>query len=330
MDTILATPVARLSTRVLLNVLFATLLALSGRQSSAGGIGTATEDEGPPSIVNPTPGAFHIYRPGLPGQVRNRDLEFLLDDYYGTGLTPIVRINFDTFGNTLCVNPSNPWGAPYPDMELFYNYFNRINATYSQNTADSTTRFGHDVAEPNLGTYPLRDRCHADIYFVAQSNATEGGHYPSQHIDAAEDSTTGIPRGVQVRPANAVDITGPANILDPLWTQPDMIMNIGAIHEFQHALPSLPVDSQEKGIGNRIFDTEMMSAAAEIITGMQDTTTRFEVPYVTSLVNNKLDGPDVHIPQCAYTRFVTENYQARTLFAAYMASQFRGQNRPLS
>lgn len=258
--------------------------------------------------------AFRAYRQGLPYQsLENRDLEFLWDPANDPTLTADIRSTLDNFARTLSRSlGSNPFGAPYSDFNLIYDYFRNplYGDPYSSDPDDTTSvRFGFLT-----GTYNPSDRSHADVYLFHPSRSALGGQYPSAFISAEEDLSSGH-SGQDIQHQNSLMVNGPsgANRIDVIgsgWTRPDELQNVTFDHEFRHGLPGTILG---RSLG------ELFSAGAEAIGGNASRGARDDVPFTWSLFSY-----DSNNPTCDNLRAQANNYQGRSAFAAYLAYNFRG------
>lgn len=275
--------------------------------------GTSDSTLGPPISTE-----FHPFRPGSEGtSFLWRDTEFMWDALYPGGLTSDVRLTLATLASNLVTTVRNPFGAPYGDMQLIYEYFRREDPPYNTiSPADTVAmRIGNNLDQP----YFPGDRSHVDCYINHPTRAAYDGQYPAAFTTDDEDLSSDRPIGY-VRHRNSVHIKGPPegqaiDVAGTGWTAPDKIHNVGIMHEFQHALP--PVQGSP-------FLTEWFSAGAEAIAGYKDPAPPdANVAYTWSLLSDHAQGPCGY-PSGTCFRAQGTNYQGRTLFAAYLAYNFRG------
>ena len=291
--------------------------------SNSGGMGIST---GPCSVPEITTLQFtdsilpfHLYKvPVFRSTHGNRDLEFLWSDTYAQQGKPLVppgstdENDLDRFAKTICEQQfSNPFGFPYTDIQLVYDYLN-ARLSYRDSLYNPNTSFiGFRVASPD----PDSDRTHVDTYLYeptldkyvfGQNNPLAAGQYPSSFTSAAEDSLTLSDPATYHRnslhffgpPYTNVDDTGPLR-----WTRPDTIWNQGFDHEFEHCL-----NNDKFANSPPVSFVHMLASAAEAIGGMAKDPPRFDVPYTWNLIRSDPGG----------------NYQAWLSFAAYVAYNFRG------
>ncbi len=300
----------------LLSALFL-LAILAPTSASAGTFNCATSDS---TLGAAESALFYPHRPGVKNfDFTWRDTEFMWDALYSGGLTDSVKLTLDSFAHSLVeVTGRNPFGAPYGDMRLIYEYFRREDPTYNViDPADMVAmRIGINAAD-----HTPRDRSHVDCYVFHNTRDVDyDGSYTSGFMTDDEDLTSDRPIG-DVKHANSIALRGPPegqtiDVAGTGWTAPDKIRNLGFMHEFQHSLPP------QQGTP---FSTEMLSGASEAIGGSNDTTLQVvdEVPYTWSLLAVDGLGP-CGSPSGTCVRTIGSNYQGRSLFAAYLAYNFRG------
>lgn len=183
--------------------------------------------------------------------------------------------------NLVMATARSPFGAPYSDYRLIYDYFRREGQTYTLNPQDTSSVVLGSTFPGDFGgsptTYKPSDLSHADCYIFNRParGIAVGGSYPSQLYTDDEDVTSDRAVG-DVKAVNTFKLAGPPasrtiDVTGTGWTSPDSGFFVGFNHEFQHSLPP----SLQPG-----FTTEMMSAGAEAIGGHADTSGVVdEVPY---------------------------------------------------
>jgi hypothetical protein len=265
-------------------------------------------------------------RRGFEGQdLIYRDLEFMWDSLYAGGATTDVGLTLEKLAHALVDSTGrNPFRVPVSDINLVYDYFRRQGVPYHPtNPSDSSLIFGWHTE-----SYNKSDRSHVDGYvFSPARNHGYGGIYPSADSTDDEDLSTGHAVG-DVKHRNSLAVIGPPSsqtidLTGTGWTAPDSIFNVTFIHEFQHGLPPKQA---------LVFPTEFFSAGAEAIGGNPDTEhVTAEVPYTWSLLGQeRSSAPIASAPECTgapsptCVRAINSNYQGRSLFAAYLAYNFRG------
>ncbi len=265
---------------------------------------------------------FYPYRSGQEGfDLRWRDLELCWDARYPGGLSNDARATLDNFAKTLVEQfGSNPFGIPVSDFHLVYDYFRYQGMPYNtSDPRDSTSvKLGHPLWAPDIESYNNADRSHADHYLWDPArDLGPDGQYPSPFTTVDEDVTTGHSTS-DYKTGNSLGTEGPKigehlDLTGTGWTKPNQIANVLYCHEFQHSFP---------GQSYAGILSEMFSAAAEAVAGNEDTTATSEVPYTWSLLASSPFSSDL----CANPRGQRSNYIGRSLFTAYLAYTFRGQD----
>ena len=133
---------------------------------------------------------FYAKRPGSPGTLRYRDLEFHWDAQYDSSVNVLLSTNdlatLDQLGRTIAHEPQNPLGIDATDLHLVYEYFRRGRPAYDINPAHQGDgpvvgdSIGLVVCKPNPCTsaLPNQDRRHVDIYLVKPGHGLDNyGHY---------------------------------------------------------------------------------------------------------------------------------------------------------
>ncbi len=297
------------------------------------------------------PHAFRAWRADQPYQsLRYRDLELMWDEM---NIDSSVVWRSEALDNTLWnyahslvgLTGTNPFGAPYSKIRWLYEYFRSpghgqaydpIDPRDSSamvvglNTEGVPAQDGEDAIPP----YNLSDRSHVDVYLWNRDRIWHdpnnslnhhpldyGGQYPSMFISGEEDSTTGhAVADTAVMHSNSIMVESPlgARRLDTTgndWTNPDSLQCLRFSHEFRHSLPGT---TRDNALG------EMFSAGAEAVAGNQTPELRFPMAYTWPLtVNDQHFGPGA-LDGCSNLRYFGQNYQGRSLFAAYLAYDFRG------
>ncbi len=277
---------------------------------------------------------FRAYKvPAFRNPLAHRDLEFLWSDRYASLFnrpldaprTPSTDSDLDLLGLTMCHTlGTGAFGFPVPYVQLIYDYlrapgFGRPASVDNYDINPSAT-LGFAAPFP---TYGDLDRNHVDTYLGAprfsgdplwRSGAEyfgDGGNpypqYRSAFRDPDEDVSSGHPAQIDsILFENSLNIPGPkpsqvgvGGVSD--WTGPRALAPLVFNHEFQHLVntrsPELRV-------------TEILSHAAEALTGKHPEKPAFDVPYTWGL----LRGGNSH------------NYQAYRSFSAYLTYNFRGLN----
>lgn len=291
-------------------------LVVSGFGVTPSAAGPALIDEGIPGGSPPDTGFFHPFVGFTPGSYAERDLEFMWDTlfaldrgYQGFSTSDILTLR--RLGGAFADSTGkNPFGAPFTDIRLVHDYFSPSGKVYN----NSLLVPGFDLGG---GSVPAADRQHLDVYIYNPSRiSSRFGTYPSHFIYGKEDSTTA---GVDVVwHGNSIMYNGPqpSQVTDTTssgWTHPDSIYITGMNHEWAHAIDEI----------GGTWTTEMMSAGAEAIAGLSDTTAIFEVPYTWSLITQSVSGI-CGSPSDTCVRSQAKNYQGRTMFAAYLAYNYIG------
>ncbi len=310
----------RVRVLALLTCLLISILALSPAVRAAG-VGVSA-----PGHVNVEAAAadsflFFPRRPGSIGQRMNRDLEFSLSASYSRtrgdaipGLTVDDHATLLNFAKTLVDTTANPFSAPYPDLRLVHDYFNKTGVRYDTNPA--FPGFLPSTSE----SYPTADRSHVDHYiFEPGLDGNFSGRHPAYFRWQKEDSSTGwwtSPSSYEVLGENSTSYPGPpvAGIQDLSgtgWTRPDATANWGAIHEIHHYF---------SGDGGSAAD-ELVATAAEVLAGALPTAAAtFDVNYTWGLLDNFLS------PQGSGVTHTSTNYAAWRQLSAYVLTNFRNQD----
>jgi len=294
------------------------LIALHEVRAAGVGISDVGHAPGDPAPSNTY--IFFPYRPSTEFPLARRDLEFQLSRGYSVhrgdatpGLTQLDRRTLDKFGRTLSETASNPFGAPYPDLQLVHDYFGGSEDPYETN--------------PNfpgflpLGTiaYADSDRAHVDHYiFEPGLHDFTSGRYSSAFSYEKEDSSTGwwSPSSYLVLHDNSTSYPGPSlggiqDTAGTAWTRPDATANWGTIHEIQHYF------NDDDGLAME----ELFSTAAEVLTGALPSAAAVnDVNYTWSFYDNW------RTPRGSGVTHTTTNYAAWRLFSAYMLTNFRNQD----
>lgn len=261
------------------------------------------------------------YRSGTLGaDLRYREVEFLWDATYTATITGPVGSTLDRFATTLAETfGTSPLVTDARNTEALYRYLNRAGRSWSTNPAvfDLSMQLG-------FPTYPALDYSHLDAYLTNPLTTGGGGRHPANLTNDAEDISSGHVAG-DVLPENSARAQGPdpSSMIDldgTGWTAPGSLPFVTLNHELQHALVPRYL------FGNAM--TEMLSAAAEAVVGINNSETISEVPYTWSLLAWADPGglaPSPTDPGFS-TRYSWNNYQARTSFMCYVAYNFLNGN----
>ena len=205
----------------------------------------------------------------------------------------------------------------FTDVRLIYDYFRLQGGNYD--AFDPLNLTSVKVGRNSVaGSYPDKDRSHVDYYILHPDRNVPGGNdpvdgrQPSDFESANEDTSTGSTIPLH---ENSMHVRGVADAaLDGMsWTRTTSPLVWRFNHELQHGLHG-PQDHPGA------WSTEMFSAGAEAIGGVpRGAPPRNDVPYTHSLVafgaGNGCLSPDLGYGQA---------YQQRSLFASYLAYNFRG------
>lgn len=292
--------------------------------ASAGGTGVSSV----PDVVDPdntiqvdTTKVFNLYRvPQERNVYANRDLEYLWSQTYANLGAPLVppgsgEVNdLDRLGITVCFTQSNPFGFPFSDIRLIYDYLNLDNLTYN-NDPNPASGPGFLFRQPPAGPLPDADRNHIDSYLYYPGPTGDGptlsdrAKWPSDFASWNEDPDTGGLEAL-VRHPNSMSQPGPlaSQVGDTgpnRWTRPDASANVALIHEFQHGINFA---APNRGT------SEILSLAGEALGGLASDPPRFDVPYTWNLFRSGATCGDLS----------TSNYAAWSSFSAYVTYNFRG------
>jgi Tol biopolymer transport system component len=312
---------------VVLFPVLVTLALMRTNEADAAGVGITIDPDG--TADTPFDTLFYQRIPGIPGSRARRDLEFQWSRRYSLsrndiGLSTGELTTLDKFSDALLEASSNPFSAPYRDIELVYDILNgwqRIPFYKPNPIAEPDTGFyvGRIRESPSLPLHPYRDRAHLDIYLYEPGQGLppqSGGQYRSAFRTTKEDSsTTGCVDLDCLITTNAMSVPGPlrSGYLDLTgtgWTAPDSTVNWAVAHEFAHAL-----DANFAILESR---NEFWGSAAEAIVGERRMAVPNEVPYTWPLSAMGVGG------SCTDLLNRGKNYQALRLFSAYLAYNFRG------
>jgi len=281
---------------------------------------------------------FLAFRPGsapydgLPW----RDLEFHWDALNDASLGDSLETTLLRFGFALSRNggpATNALGYDTSRLELLYNYMrvDGYGSDYNRYNLYDTTSVvfgGRRTVGPLLSTYNPSDRSHVDTYVLHSSrpvatSLTAGGSIPSEYVNADEDLSTGHDSG-DVLNGNSLEVRGPVNaqrmdLSGTGWTRGDGAIAGCWAHEFGHGVPG--------GVTGGYQD-EQWGSVGQALMGFSDTTTTCEFPYTWSLCvpnQNWWRSNLLHpVRQSGY------NYYGRDAFAAYLASNFMGEDTSLT
>jgi len=274
---------------------------------------------------------FHAYKvPTAKSPLAHRDLEFLWSDRYASLFSrpldaprmPSADSDLDLLGLTLCSQQgTGAFGFPVPFIQLIYDYlrapgFGRP-ASVDDYNSDPSATLGFAAAAP----YGDLDRNHVDTYVFAPRFSGDplwrdgaeyfgdGGNpyaqFRSAFRDPDEDVSSGHPALIDsILHDNSLNIQGPKPSQVGVggagdWTGPRALAPMVFNHEFQHLVNFFSPNSDV---------TEILSHAAEALTGKHPEKPAFDVPYTWGL----LRGPG------------SFNYQAYRSFSAYLTYNFRG------
>jgi len=296
------------------------LVSLVGNADS-GGIESCQVTD--PGTATQVPIAATPYRSGVFGQhLRFREVEFLWDAGYTSTITPQVGQTLDNFAANLAeLFGTSPVVTDAWNTEALYLYLNRSSRGWSADPGvfNSSMLLGNS-------TYGQFDYSHADAYLTNPTTWGTGGQYPSNVSHPDEDLSSGHVTG-DILPDNAFRISGPFppsfhDLTGTGWTAPGSRTFVGFNHELQHSMlpPFLAF--------NNAF-TEMLSAAAEAVTGIGNSDVFSEVPYTWSLLawsSSQTQPPYPITDPNFHNRFSLNNYQARTSFMSYLAYNFLNAN----
>ncbi len=313
----------------LLFLLIATLhpdLALAAGMENCGTTDTTLSTS---SHDAPVPARFYPYRVGVLGVAMTaRDVQFQWDSLYVGGMTPTVHDALRQFLTSLTAAPAlSPVATDAFNLQAVYDYTHQepVGVNWNPNDpGDSTSlRVGYGFDDPPAGGNNL-DRSHVDTY-IFHPDRTSGeaglpdGAFPSRLLTDDEDEDTGHDTPGDVLHTNSIMFKGPhpnaaGDLSTTGWTGPGSVQRIHFNHELQHGTATFSG-------GNSGWMGEFRSAVAEAVGGVPDTSASSEVPYTWPL-NSRL-SPGAEPPTI---RIASNNYQARTSFACYLAYNFLGTN----
>ncbi len=274
-----------------------------------------------------TDALFHSRRPGLFGQLRFRDLEFQWsDDYSPGGLTSTDIQTLDNLGNSIAgLTGRNPFGAPYPDIQLIHDYFHKSLVGDPERRYNDGTSPSDSIGFLIGGYYTaaadsIKDRGHADHYIFTQAQPGNNTT-PASWCTHNEDVSTGRSGWTcdQLRAAgwhaNSIQAKGPhfQFAADPNgtgWAHPDSHYTTVFNHEFQHALPLTTLGAMD----------EFFSTAAEAVGGIGrlHLEPRVDIPFTWGLLSFGSTAG------CENVELAGKNYSGWRYFSAYLAYNFRG------
>ncbi len=314
-----------------------------GMGISAAPCGTVLDSTGASVTTSIDTIPFHYYKvPFSRGPHANRDVEFLWSDTYlsrfnlrldvDTG--PEQLTDLDRLGQAACETVGNPLGLLWTNIQVMYNLL-AMQTTLKDSLGQPFTRPAEYDADENhpIGfrvaqiTDPDLERNHLDTYVYTPSFAAYGqyagyhgdggtdakptanyGQYTSSYTSSAEDSVTG--HGSTPYPGNSIQIPGPlptqvgAPESDPdRWTRPSGLASADLMHEGQHAM-------------NGASGLHMFASAAEVVTGLNTDSPRYDVDYHYSLSPTSDNISNAYPHWQSFTAWLAFNWRGTDTTAA--------------
>ena len=287
---------------------------------AGGGMGISSDpdplDPNAPQAINLP---FHRYQvPDTRSRLAHRDIEFFWSDTYRGLGKPLVppgggeeENDLDRLGITECTDISNPFGFPFTDIQMVYDYFN-VPIPGFPGFRDTVYTIGEQFPGFRVAAKddPSDENDHVDTYIwlkgiddAGLSGSFNYSSYTSNWEVPAEDSVTSDPSTYHL---NSFDIIGPnlnqVGVTDSTrWTGQGSAQNAFFNHEFQHA-----VNIDKHG---PVPFLHLFSSAAEVVGGFTKDPPIFDVPYTWNLIRSDENGG---------------NYQGWQSLSGYIAFNFRG------